>query len=137
MSGNSLIRIRFDVGREANAHVAFGLKSPHKCLGEHLARWEIKVLFEELLPLVKSIELAGRWSACGRILFQGLSICRCGWSGCRRGKGRNRPQGLYREKGKAEGGSNRERQFGNKSYRLRDSDYEESIGCFECVYARE
>jgi cytochrome P450 len=49
----------FDIRRSPNDHVAFGLKSPHKCLGEHLARLEIKVLFEELLPRVSSIALNG------------------------------------------------------------------------------
>ncbi|MEM7535800.1 MAG: cytochrome P450, partial [Chloroflexota bacterium] len=49
----------FDIHRTPNPHVAFGLKSPHKCLGEHLARLEIKVLFEELLPLIADIELNG------------------------------------------------------------------------------
>ncbi len=49
----------FDIRRTPNDHVAFGLKSPHKCLGEHLARLEIKVLFEELLPRVSSLELNG------------------------------------------------------------------------------
>ncbi|MBV7328975.1 cytochrome P450 [Chloroflexi bacterium TSY] len=49
----------FDIRRTPNDHVAFGLKSPHKCLGEHLARLEIKVLFEELLPQIKTIELNG------------------------------------------------------------------------------
>jgi hypothetical protein len=50
---------RFDITRSPNPHMAFGLQSPHKCLGEHLARLEIKVLFEELLPRTKSIELNG------------------------------------------------------------------------------
>ncbi|MEM7800610.1 MAG: cytochrome P450 [Chloroflexota bacterium] len=50
---------RFDVSRTPNRHVAFGLKNPHKCLGEHLARLEIKVLYEELLQRVKSIEPNG------------------------------------------------------------------------------
>lgn len=50
---------RFDITRNPNPHMAFGLKSPHKCLGEHLARLEIKVLFEELLPQLKSVELNG------------------------------------------------------------------------------
>jgi hypothetical protein len=49
----------FDIRRTPNDHMAFGLKSPHKCLGEHLARIEIKVLFEELLPQIASIELNG------------------------------------------------------------------------------
>lgn len=49
----------FDIAREHNPNMAFGLKSPHKCIGEHLARLEIKVLFEELLPQIESIEIDG------------------------------------------------------------------------------
>jgi len=49
----------FDITRTPNDHMAFGLKSPHKCLGEHLARLELKVLFEELLPQVNDIQLDG------------------------------------------------------------------------------
>ena len=41
---------RFDIDRRPNEHVAFGRMSPHLCLGAHLARLEIKVLLEELLP---------------------------------------------------------------------------------------
>ena len=51
---------RFDITRTDNPHMAFGLKSPHKCIGEHLARLEIKVLFQELLPQIQSIELDGQ-----------------------------------------------------------------------------
>jgi len=50
---------RFDTRRTPNEHLAFGLKSPHKCIGEHLARVEIRVLFEELLPRLKSLSLDG------------------------------------------------------------------------------
>ena len=50
----------FDITRTPNAHMAFGLKSPHKCLGEHLARLEIKVLFEELLPQIADIQPNGK-----------------------------------------------------------------------------
>lgn len=50
----------FDIHRDPNDHVAFGLQSPHKCLGEHLARVEIKVLLEELLPRLEAIQLNGR-----------------------------------------------------------------------------
>ena len=49
----------FDIARNPNEHLAFGLKSPHKCLGEHLARLEIKVLFEEFLPALADIHLNG------------------------------------------------------------------------------
>jgi cytochrome P450 len=49
----------FDIRRRPNPHVAFGLMSPHLCLGAHLARMEIKVLFEELLPRLADITLDG------------------------------------------------------------------------------
>lgn len=50
---------KFDINRTPNKHVAFGLKSPHKCLGEHLARLEIKVTMQELLPQLASVEHNG------------------------------------------------------------------------------
>jgi cytochrome P450 len=50
---------RFDVGRTPNEHVTFGPGGPHFCLGAHLARLETKILFEQLLPRIHSIELAG------------------------------------------------------------------------------
>lgn len=50
---------RFDIRRSPNDHLAFGLKSPHKCIGEHLARVEIRVLLEELLPRIADIRLNG------------------------------------------------------------------------------
>lgn len=49
----------FDIRRSPNQQVAFGLMSPHLCLGAQLARMEIKVLFEELLPRVDDIRLTG------------------------------------------------------------------------------
>jgi cytochrome P450 len=50
---------RFDVGRRPNDHVSFGRGGPHFCLGAHLAKLEVKVMFEELLPRLESIEPAG------------------------------------------------------------------------------
>jgi cytochrome P450 len=50
---------RFDVTRQPNDHVTFGPGGPHFCLGAHLARLETKILFQELLPRLGSIELAG------------------------------------------------------------------------------
>lgn len=49
---------RFDVGREPNKHVAFGY-GVHFCMGAALARMEVGSFFAELLPRLKSIELAG------------------------------------------------------------------------------
>lgn len=50
---------RFDIHREPNPHVAFGYMSPHLCLGAQLARMEIKVLLEELLPRLADIKQVG------------------------------------------------------------------------------
>ncbi|TDB87195.1 cytochrome P450 [Actinomadura sp. KC216] len=49
---------RFDVGRDPNKHLAFGF-GVHYCLGAALARIELRAFFEELLPRLESIELAG------------------------------------------------------------------------------
>lgn len=48
----------FRADRQVSKQVAFG-HGVHLCLGMHLARMEIKALFNELLPRLKSIELAG------------------------------------------------------------------------------
>jgi cytochrome P450 len=46
---------RFDVTRTPNEHVGFGGPGPHFCLGAHLARREITVMFRELLSRVPDI----------------------------------------------------------------------------------
>ena len=49
---------RFDVGRDPNKHLSFGY-GVHFCLGASLARLEMNSFFSELIPRIKSIELAG------------------------------------------------------------------------------
>ncbi|ACY99305.1 cytochrome P450 [Thermomonospora curvata DSM 43183] len=49
---------RFDVGRDPNKHLAFGF-GVHYCLGARLAKLEARIFFEELVPRLESIELAG------------------------------------------------------------------------------
>jgi hypothetical protein len=53
----------FRVDRSPNKQVAFGY-GVHVCLGMHLARLEMRILFEELLPRIKSLALDGevRWA---------------------------------------------------------------------------
>jgi cytochrome P450 len=48
----------FDLERSPNKHLGFGFGG-HMCIGQHIARLEMNILFEELLPRVTSIELAG------------------------------------------------------------------------------
>jgi cytochrome P450 len=48
----------FRADRAPNRHVGFGFGA-HACLGVHLARIEMAILFEELLPRIESLELAG------------------------------------------------------------------------------
>lgn len=50
--------LAFRVDRNPNRHLAFGYGA-HVCLGQHLAKLEMRVLWEELLPRLKSVELAG------------------------------------------------------------------------------
>ena len=49
---------QFNIERSPNKHVAFGYGA-HVCLGQHLARLEMRVLWEELLPRLRSVELNG------------------------------------------------------------------------------
>ena len=49
---------RFDCQRSPNKHMGFGF-GPHMCLGQHLAKLELRVLYEELMPRLASVELAG------------------------------------------------------------------------------
>ena len=49
---------RFDVGRSPNKHLSFGF-GVHYCLGAMLARMELKALYTELVPRLRSVELAG------------------------------------------------------------------------------
>ncbi len=46
---------RFDVTRTPNDHYGFGAPGPHFCLGAHLARREINVMFKELLQRFPTI----------------------------------------------------------------------------------
>ena len=50
---------RFDVSRTNVDHMTFGKGSPHLCLGNNLARMEIRLMFEELLPRIADIQLTG------------------------------------------------------------------------------
>ena len=49
---------QFRSDRKPNRHLAFGYGA-HLCLGQYLAKMEMRILFEELLPRLKSVALDG------------------------------------------------------------------------------
>ena len=50
---------RFDVRRNPNPHVGFGGPGPHFCLGAHLARRELGIVFRQLFERVPDIHPVG------------------------------------------------------------------------------
>jgi cytochrome P450 len=58
---------RFDIRRSPNHHVSFGGGGAHYCLGAHLARREIRTMFEQLLARFDHIEITGdmTWTVAG------------------------------------------------------------------------
>ena len=50
---------RFDIARDPNEHLAFGRGGPHRCIGEWLARLEMRVTMQQLLPRLASARVAG------------------------------------------------------------------------------
>jgi cytochrome P450 len=62
----------FDVGRTPNKHMAFGPGGIHHCMGAHLARMEVRIVFEELLKRVRAIELTGRPERLRSNFFNGI-----------------------------------------------------------------
>jgi cytochrome P450 len=49
----------FDVLRSPNEHMGFGAGGPHFCLGAHLARREITVMFREIFTRLPSLQISG------------------------------------------------------------------------------
>jgi len=50
---------RFDIRRDPNPHVGFGGPGPHFCMGAHLARREVTVMFRELFERLPDIHASG------------------------------------------------------------------------------
>lgn len=47
---------RYDLDRESKVHIAFGV-GPHRCLGSHLARIELQVIYEQMLTRLPPFHL--------------------------------------------------------------------------------
>jgi len=63
---------RFDVARAPNPHMTFGPGGVHFCMGAHLARLEVRIAFEALLPRIAAIELAGPVERLRSNFFNGI-----------------------------------------------------------------
>jgi len=61
----------FNPHRNPNPQISFG-HGAHVCLGQHLARMEMRILMEELLPRLTSIELAGEPARVESVFVGGL-----------------------------------------------------------------
>jgi len=61
----------FDPDRPKNQQIAFGFGA-HVCLGQHLARMEMRIMMEELLPRLKSLELTGEPARVESVFVGGL-----------------------------------------------------------------
>jgi len=61
-----------DITRDPNDHVAFGAGGPHFCLGAHLAKLEVKIWLEEMIPYLQRIELAGQPTRLRSNFFNGI-----------------------------------------------------------------
>lgn len=71
---------KFNAARDQNRHLAFGAGS-HQCLGLHLARLEMRILFEELLNRLDSVELAGEPRRANSTFVGGLKTLPLRFSG--------------------------------------------------------
>jgi cytochrome P450 len=70
----------FDVGRSQNDHVGFGGPGPHFCLGAHLARREITVVFRELFRQLPDIHSVGEPERLRSNFINGIKHLRAEWA---------------------------------------------------------
>jgi cytochrome P450 len=75
---------RFDVGRDPNPQLAFSGGGPHFCLGAHLARLEMRVMFQELFARLPDLELAGEPLIMHSMFFNGIKSLPCTFAPARR-----------------------------------------------------
>jgi cytochrome P450 len=61
----------FDLKRTPNEHIAFS-KGEHFCAGAHLARLELRLTLQALMPRIKQIELTGKVERLRSNFFAGI-----------------------------------------------------------------
>jgi cytochrome P450 len=71
---------RFDVRRDPNDHVGFGGPGPHFCLGAHLARRQITVMFRELFRRLPDLHVAGEPQRLLSFFINGIKHLPCAFT---------------------------------------------------------
>jgi cytochrome P450 len=77
---------RFDVTRQPNEHVGFGGPGPHYCLGAHLARREITVMFRELFRRLPDLEITGPPQKLASNFIHGIKHMECEYTPGKEGR---------------------------------------------------
>ena len=70
----------FDVRRTPNPHIGFGAAGPHFCLGAHLARQEIDVMFRRLFERLPDIEASSEPDRLLSPFINGIKHMECTFS---------------------------------------------------------
>jgi cytochrome P450 len=70
----------FYIGRTPNDHLGFGGPGPHFCLGAHLARREITVMFRELARRMPDLRAVGEPDWLQSNFIHGIKHLRAEWS---------------------------------------------------------
>lgn len=70
----------FDIARTPNPHLGFGSAGPHFCLGAHLARTEIGVMWKELLRRLQDIHATGEPDRLRSSFLNGIKHLPCAWT---------------------------------------------------------
>ena len=71
---------KFDIERHPNPHLTFGGGGRHMCLGAHLGRLELRVIFEELSRLAPDLEI-GEPVLAHSMFVNGIKSLPCTFSG--------------------------------------------------------
>ncbi|MGH0031154.1 MAG: cytochrome P450 [Myxococcota bacterium] len=71
---------RFDVRRKPNEHVAFGGPGPHHCIGAHLARREMTVMFRELFARLPDLRITGEAHRLQSMFIHGIKRMPCAFT---------------------------------------------------------
>ena len=70
----------FDIGRTPNDHIGFGGPGPHFCLGAHLARREMSVIFSEMLSRMPDIHSVGEPARLRSGFINGIKHLQAEWT---------------------------------------------------------